>query len=79
MKKSLFVIEDFGGEYEEAWTNIRPWGFATYEKAEKKLLSKKWTSDGDGWFSNPNNSYAKGIIYEETKGARILEINYWEV
>lgn len=78
MKKSLFVIEQSGGSFEDSWKCLNNWGFTTYEKAEKFLFSRHWKR---------TKGYS-GIIYEsmlpdideyyDSYMARIIEINYWE-
>jgi len=81
MKKTIYVIEDHGGDYDDAWTRTRPWAYATYEKAEGKLLARGWKKedgwDGSAYYSNPlsNDTFDS---YSNPYGARILEINYWE-
>lgn len=74
-KKTIYVIEEHGGYYDTSWTKIRPWGFATHEEAEKKLLMKGWEKKSwayGSYYSNPQSGdYDASLAY-------IKEINIWE-
>lgn len=74
MIRSIFLITEYGGEYDSSWEHTREFGFLTYEEAENKLLKKGWkkcvTWNGTNVsYDNPNhnNSYLSpyfAIIHE---------------
>lgn len=42
MVRSIFLITEYGGEYEDSWERTRNFGFLTFEEAEQQLLKKGW-------------------------------------
>lgn len=77
-KKTIYVIEEHGGYYDTSWTRVRPWGFKTYEEAEKKLLTKGWVKNAWSYGDYYSNKLADGYEDREATIAYIKEINVWE-
>ena len=77
MKKSLFVIEIVHRVYDSSHSDLKAWGFTSYEKAEEYLFSKHWKKTT--WCSG-DIIYEKPVPeeYNDWYIAKIKEIYYWE-
>ena len=55
MVRSIFLITEYGGEYEDSWQNVREFGFLTYKEAERQLTEAGWKKKtSSGWLTYEN-------------------------
>ena len=82
MIRSIFLITEYGGEYEDSWERTREFMFLTFEEAENQLLKKGWKKDErGGWItyqnpSSPNREYTNSYA---AYYAKIYEHRFYDV
>jgi hypothetical protein len=81
MVRSIFLITEYGGVYEDSWEHTRNFGFLTYEEAEKQLLKKGWKKQrflNDYTYENPQSQIREFNDSYEPYFARINEHKFYD-
>jgi len=81
MVRSIFLITEYGGIYEDSWERTREFVFLTHAEAEQQLLKKGWKkqlSMGSVSYEYPYRHDRNFNDYYESYFARIIEHKFYE-